>query len=60
MFFNKGTWPDALASGSSPIRHMGHRVSPCVGCVVCGGPIRPEEPGHVALAMPRERVTTDT
>ena len=59
-FSRRATWPGAPASRSSPIRPMGRRASPCPGCVVYGAPIRPVEPGHVALAMPRARLTADT
>ena len=59
-FSRRATWPGAPAIRSSPIRHMGRRASPCPGCVVCGAPMGPGEPGHVALAMPRERLTADT
>ena len=35
-------------------------MSPCAECVVCGAPMGPGEPDHVALETLRERLTIDT
>ena len=40
--------------------NLGCKASPCAEFVVYGGQIGPGEPDHVALAMPRDRLTADT